>query len=91
MSPISNPDPCPHIREDDDFIFCDRYDIRPDACIKHTFPGARFCPIGLDVLNLEYPRDTEKIRIRLDMGYGKIHNTDILGNELNELYNRRNK
>ena len=82
MSPISNPDPCPYLREDGTFVFCDRYESRPEECIRHTFHGARFCPIGLDVLGLSYPEDTEKIRIRIDEGHAKINNTDMLGNDL---------
>lgn len=78
MSPISNPDPCPHIREDDDFVFCDRYERRPEECVNHTFHGARFCPIGLDILGLSYPEDTEKIRIRIDEGYAKATGRSII-------------
>jgi len=78
MSPISAPDPCPHIREDGDFVFCDSYERRPEECVNHTFPSARFCPIGLDVLGLEYPRDVEKIRERLDVGWSKATGRDIM-------------
>lgn len=67
----------PHIREDGDFVFCDNYERRPEECVNHTFHGARFCPIGLDVLGLSYPEDTERIRIRLDEGHFKARNPDI--------------
>ena len=78
MSPISAPEPCPHIREDGDFVFCSNYERRIEECINHTFHGARFCPIGLDVLGLEYPRDTELIRERLDTGWAKCTGRDIM-------------
>ena len=50
---------------------CGQYERRPDVCIDHMFRGYRFCPIGLDVLGLSYPEDTEMIRIRIDEGYEK--------------------
>jgi len=78
MSPISYPAPCPNIREDGDFIFCDSYERRPEECINHTFPGYRFCPIGLDVLGLSYPEDTERIRQRIDEGWSKITGKSII-------------
>lgn len=70
MSPISNP--CPNAIRHGTFVFCREYERRPEQCVNHTFHGARFCPIGLDVLNLSYPEDTEKIRIRIDEGYDTI-------------------
>ena len=70
MSPLSAPEPCPNIVEDGNFYFCANYTTRPSECETHSFP-MRFCPIGLDILKLEYPRDTEKIRIRIDTGYNK--------------------
>ena len=70
MSPIYNP--CPNIIAHGTFIFCSAYERRPESCINHTFHGARFCPIGLDVLGLLYPEDTEQIRQRIDNGYDII-------------------
>ena len=70
MSPLSAPEPCPNIIEDGDFCFCVNYNTRPEQCKNHKFP-MRFCPIGLSILKLEYPRDTEKIRNRLETGYMK--------------------
>jgi len=78
MSPLTALDPCPHIRKDGNFIFCDNYERRPEECINHTFHGARFCPIGLDVLGLSYPKDTELIRQRIDEGYAKATGTSII-------------
>lgn len=74
MSPIANP--CPHGINVDTFHFCGSYESRPEVCINHTFHGSRFCPIGLDILKLEYPRDTERIRERIDFGYAKIKQMD---------------
>ena len=70
MSPISAPEPCPHLIKDGNFCFCTIYKNRPDQCEKHDFPS-RFCPIGMDVLKLSYPEDVEKIRMRLEIGYIK--------------------
>lgn len=71
MSPISAPKPCPLIRKEGDYIFCSDYEHRPEECINHTFHGARFCPIGLDVLGLSYPEDIERIRARINIGHEK--------------------
>lgn len=71
MSPISSPNPCPNLTQDGTFYFCGTYESRPSECVNHRFPSL-FCPIGMDILGLSYPRDTEKIRIRLDEGYTKI-------------------
>ena len=76
MSPISAPEPCPHLVKDNDFYFCKIYKSRPDQCKAHDFPS-RFCPIGMDTQKLSYPEDVEKIRIRLEIGY-------IKARELNE-------
>lgn len=72
MSPISNPDPCPFIIEDGTFTFCSVYESRPKRCADYEYPNFRFCPIGMDVLNLSYPEDLERIRMRIDDGYEKI-------------------
>ena len=71
MSPISAPESCPYIRIDGDYVFCSRYERRPEECIKHTFYSARFCPIGLNVLGLSYPKDLERIRDRIVEGHKK--------------------
>jgi hypothetical protein len=60
------------IIEDGYYIFCANYENRPEECINHTFHSARFCPIGLDVLGLSYPKDTERIRDRIDTGHRKV-------------------
>jgi len=70
MSPISAPEPCPHLIKDGNFCFCKIYRNRPDQCKKHDFPY-RFCPIGMDILKLSYPADVKKIRLRLEIGYIK--------------------
>lgn len=70
MSPISSPSTCPNLIQDDTFYFCSVYHNKPQECTNHDFPS-RFCPIGMDVLRLEYPEDTEIIRMRLEMGYLK--------------------
>jgi len=40
--------------------------------VQHTFMGTKICPIGLDVLNLQYPRDIRLINKRIDEGYEMI-------------------
>ena len=77
MSPLSE-GPCPHIKEESDFVFCSEYERRPEQCINHAFPGYRFCPVGLDVLGLSYPEDTDKIRIRIDTGHSMITRKGII-------------
>jgi len=67
MSPISAPEPCPHLIEDGDFVFCGIYEDRPEECKNHTF-HARVCPVGASVLNIQ---DTEKLRQRIDVGFEK--------------------
>jgi hypothetical protein len=64
MSPISTPNPCPHLIQDGTFYFCRIYDRRPDERRKHSFPS-RFCPIGMDKLKLNTP---EKVAQRIDEG-----------------------
>jgi len=65
MSPISAPDPCPHLVEIGTFVFCGIYENRPKECRDHDYP-ARVCPIGASMLNLPTPDD---LRQRIDEGY----------------------
>ena len=72
MSPISNPDPCPHIVRVEDkvlggkpFVFCGCYDVRPQQCRDHRFPASK-CPIGIDVLGI---RNANAAHMRLNEGY----------------------
>ncbi len=78
MSLIANP--CPNIIQEDSFVLCGEYERRPHECINHTFHGARFCPIGLDVLGLSCPEDVEQIRQRIDEGYEKTKELSKLEN-----------
>ena len=71
MSPISQPEPCPHLIEQDTFVFCGIYDGRPIECQKHEYPS-RFCPIGMSVLGFTYPKDVDRIRDRIDVGWELI-------------------
>lgn len=68
MSPISAPEPCPHLIEQGTFVFCGRYKRRPRECREHEFP-ARMCPIGMDVLDIQTP---DELRKRIDDGYYMI-------------------
>jgi len=84
MSPISSPEPCPHLKQVDTFYFCKIYDSRPDRCVKHDYPS-HICPVGLEKLKLN---DSEKIRIRLDTGYAlTIFKNDNTVKALDKLYN----
>lgn len=65
MSPL-NQGRCPIVVQKDTFYFCGDYEHRPAECKNHEYPFARFCPIGMDVLKLEYPDDLERIRQRID-------------------------
>jgi len=51
MSPLTAPDPCPHLIERDGMKLCDSYENRPEQCRAHEFP-AKFCPVGMDVLSI---------------------------------------
>ena len=83
MSPLSAPEPCPHIWHVEDFYFCDRYQRRPDECSAHTF-HSRFCPIGQDKLGIS---DPDIIRQRLDAGYALIkYRGEDLNTAMNSLY-----
>ena len=69
MSPISAPNKCPNVIEKKDkngnaFFFCSDYERRPEECINHSFP-ANYCPIGMDVLNIQ---SADQLRIRIDTG-----------------------
>ncbi|SMF95685.1 hypothetical protein SAMN02949497_3059 [Methylomagnum ishizawai] len=68
MSPISAPEPCPHLVISGTFYFCGIYDRRPDECRNHSFPS-RHCPIGVEKLGLT---DPQKIAIRIDAGWSMI-------------------
>ena len=47
LSPISNPEPCPHIVVDDmGLTWCGIYEKRPQACQDHDY-NAVVCPVGL--------------------------------------------
>ena len=70
MSPLSHPEPCPHLVTIRDFVLCTVYPYRPKECVNHEYP-ARFCPIGLDVLKLD-PSDSDKVRSRIDEGWELI-------------------
>jgi len=72
MSPISHPEPCPNIIKNDTFYFCKDYKNRPDECKNHQFPS-RFCPIGMEKLNLDTP---DKTRKRIDDGWSLIEKED---------------
>jgi hypothetical protein len=67
MSPLSAPEPCPHIMQYEDFYFCKIYKNRPVECQTHEFQ-CRFCPIGLEKLKL---KSLDAIRQRIDEGYEK--------------------
>ena len=78
MSPLSNPNPCPHIVTVDNFYFCGIYPNRSKECIAHEYP-ARFCPIGIDVMKINR-HDTEALRNRIDNGWELIkHMTNKTG------------
>lgn len=73
MSPISNPEPCPHLiieknNYDRPYHFCRIYENRPKECENHSFP-MRFCPIGLDIFKFDNSTD---IQVHLEIGYLKI-------------------
>jgi len=69
MSPLSE-GRCPHLVEDSSFFFCGVYADRPEECARHELPG-RFCPIGVEILNLE---SLDAVRIRIDTGWEKTKN-----------------
>lgn len=68
MSPLSEPNPCPHIIQDGDFVFCGCYQIRPEKCENHGFPF-KICPVGMEKLGLKTWVD---IVMRVDAGWHKI-------------------
>ena len=66
MSPLSSyGQPCPHIIQKGNFIFCGIYKNRPEQCQNHTF-HSRHCPIGLEKLKLQIPIDISR---RIDDGW----------------------
>lgn len=80
MSPISQPNPCPHIIKENDFYFCGIYPDRPDQCSNHGF-HSRVCPIGFDKLKHKL-HDSIDLAQRIDEGYRILNkqptNTEVL-------------
>jgi len=70
MSPLSAPEPCPHLIERGTFVFCGIYDRRPEECRKHEFP-ARVCPVGASMLDLP---TSDALRKRIDDGFAMMDN-----------------
>lgn len=68
MSPLSAPDPCPHLEQIGDIYLCAIYERRPEVCANHRFP-AHICPIGTDVLKIT---DIEQVRRRVDAAWELI-------------------
>jgi hypothetical protein len=72
MSPISAPEPCPHMKtvisDGETYYFCIIYDKRPEQCKNHTF-DANKCPIGHDVLNIQSADEANR---RINKGYAII-------------------
>lgn len=64
MSPIGSP--CPKLLRVGSFYFCGDYDNRPEQCKNHEFEWARFCPIGIDKLQISDPQDAYN---RINEGY----------------------
>jgi hypothetical protein len=69
MSPLSEPDPCPHIiereRDGQKYTLCGIYEHRPEECRKHVF-HARVCPIGASLLDIP---TTDRLHKRIDDGF----------------------
>ena len=65
MSPLSAPEPCPHIVQRGTFVFCGSYERRPEECKRHDF-SASVCPIGVEMLNIT---SLDELRKRIDDGY----------------------
>jgi len=68
MSPISSPDPCPHIVEVDGLVFCGIYNKRPQQCRDHDFPASK-CPQGCMTLDIQNPQQAYD---RINHGYAII-------------------
>jgi len=69
MCPLNDgSEPCPHIVEVDDFVFCCIYGKRPQQCVDHDFPS-RFCPIGMSILKL---KAADEVAARIDNGWRLI-------------------
>ena len=65
MSPLSAPEPCPHLIGRGTFVFCGIYESRPEACRRHDFPS-RVCPVGASILDL---LTVDLLRKRIDDGF----------------------
>lgn len=53
MSPLTHPEPCPKLSMNGNVAICSIYEYRPTQCRNHDYPS-RYCPIGADVLKLDY-------------------------------------
>lgn len=67
MSPLSAPEPCPHLIQDGDIYSCSIYENRPAECAKHELPG-RYCPIGIEKLKLT---ESWQVSQRIDLLWEK--------------------
>ena len=58
--------PCQHLIEPEPGLYlCSIYEQRPEACRAHEY-HSHTCPIGVDVLRIEYP---DQAHARIDRGW----------------------
>ena len=61
MSPLSHPEPCPKLSVNGNVAVCLIYENRPAQCRNHEYPS-RYCPIGIDILKLDYERTVSRFQ-----------------------------
>jgi hypothetical protein len=66
LSPVSAPEPCPHLEWHGSFCFCSVNGEKPEDCIRHDFPSM-VCPIGVGVLGIAGDAIRERIAVGREM------------------------
>ncbi len=68
MSPISAPFPCPALIQCGEIYLCRDYEHSPQLCQNFDFEDFRYCPYGLNELQLSETKDRGIIEDRVKRG-----------------------
>ncbi len=68
MSPLSAPFPCPMLIRRGDIYLCRDYEHSPQLCQGFDFEELRYCPYGLNELQLSDPEDRDILKDRVARG-----------------------
>ena len=68
MSPKSAPFRCPDLIRIEQYYFCRNYENSPELCQRFNFEEFRYCPYGMNELQLSDPEDMETLQQRVADG-----------------------